>query len=95
MHIAAVDGAPAAVTALLEAAELPQAVDLIGPVDLPVWARRPPGVTAEQLVSRMLIRVPRDGGLALAAALRKASAIQSARHDQEPVRVQLDPLHIG
>ena len=95
VHIAAVDGAPAAVTALLEAAELPQAVDLIGPVDLPVWARRPPGVTAEQLVSRMLIRVPRDGGLALAAALRKASAIQSARHDQEPVRVQLDPLHIG
>jgi len=95
VHIAAVDGVPAAVTALLASAELPQAAELIGPVDLPAGARRPPGVPAGKPVSRMLVRVPRDGGLSLAAALRGASAIQSARHDQEPVRVQIDPLHIG
>jgi primosomal protein N' (replication factor Y) len=46
-------------------------------------------------VSRMLVRVPRGGGLALAAALRRATGVLSARHDQEPVRVQIDPLHIG
>ncbi len=95
VHLAAVDGTPAAVSALLDSAELPQAGDRIGPVDLPVGARRPPGVPSDLPVSRMLVRVPRDGGLALAAALRRASAIQSARHDQEPVRVQIDPLHIG
>lgn len=95
VHIAAVDGTPAAVAALLDAAELPQAGERIGPADLPVGARRPPGVAAELPVSRMLVRVPREGGLAMAAALRKATAIQSARHDQDPVRVQIDPLHIG
>lgn len=95
VHMAALDGTPDAVTALLGAAELPQDADPIGPVDLPIGARRPPGVPADLPVSRMLVRVPRDGGLALAAALRRASAIQSARHDHEPVRVQIDPLHIG
>jgi len=95
VHIAAVDGAPAAVNALLDTAELPAAAQLLGPVDLPTGARRPPGVSAEGTVSRMLVRVPRDGGLALAAALRRATAVLSARHDQEPTRVQIDPLHIG
>ncbi|WP_159234539.1 primosomal protein N' [Mycolicibacterium vanbaalenii] len=95
VHIAAVDGAPAAVTSLLDAAELAEPGERIGPVELPIGARRPPGVPADLPVSRMLVRVPRDGGLALAAALRRASAIQSARHDQQPVRVQIDPLHIG
>ncbi|MCH9667641.1 MAG: primosomal protein N' [Actinomycetia bacterium] len=95
VHIAAVDGTPDAVSALVESAQLPPAGDRIGPVDLPVGARRPPGVPADLPVSRMLVRVPRDGGLALAAGLRRAIAIQSARHDQEPVRVQIDPLHIG
>jgi primosomal protein N' (replication factor Y) len=43
----------------------------------------------------MLVRVPRTEGLALAAALRRAAGVLSARHDQQPVRVQIDPLHIG
>ncbi|WP_082909536.1 primosomal protein N' [Mycolicibacterium iranicum] len=95
VHIAAIDGAPAAVNALLSAAALPESADVLGPVDLPFGVRRPAGVAADTLVSRMLVRVPRNGGLELAAALRRATAVQSARHDQEPVRVQIDPLHIG
>jgi primosomal protein N' (replication factor Y) (superfamily II helicase) len=95
VHIAAIDGAPQAVTAMLETAELPDSADLLGPVDLPAGARRPPGTPADSPVSRMLVRVPRDGGLALAAALRRATVVLSARHDQSPVRVQIDPLHIG
>ncbi|VEG54502.1 replication restart DNA helicase PriA [Mycolicibacterium aurum] len=95
VHIAAVDGAPDAVSALLGVAELPDGADLLGPVDLPMGARRPAGVTADHAVSRMLVRVPRNAGLDLAAALRRATAAQSARHDHEPVRVQIDPLHIG
>jgi primosomal protein N' (replication factor Y) len=95
VHIAAVDGAPEAVNALLRAADLPGAAALLGPVDLPMGARRPAGLTADVPVSRMLVRVPRNIGLELAAALRRATSVQSARHDHEPVRVQIDPLHIG
>jgi primosomal protein N' (replication factor Y) len=43
----------------------------------------------------MLVRVRRDDGLVLAAGLRSAIAVHSARHDHEAVRVQIDPLHIG
>lgn len=95
VHIAALDGPPAAVTALLERAELPDGAELLGPVPLPVAARRPAGAEAGDEVSRMLVRVGRDQGLALAAALRRAVGVLSARHDHEPVRVQIDPLHIG
>jgi primosomal protein N' (replication factor Y) len=95
VHMAAIDGAPAAVHALLDVAELPAVAQLLGPVDLPTGARRPPGIPADGPVIRMLVRVPRDGGLALAGALRRATAVLSARHDQEPTRVQIDPLHIG
>jgi primosomal protein N' (replication factor Y) (superfamily II helicase) len=95
VHIAAIDGAPAAVAALLDTSELPDGADVLGPVDLPVGARRPAGGAAAGPVTRMLVRVPRNGGLALAAALRRASGVLSARHDQQPVRVQIDPLHIG
>jgi primosomal protein N' (replication factor Y) len=95
VHIAAIDGAPEAVGALLDTAELPESADLLGPVDLPLGVRRPPGTPSIGPVSRMLVRVPRGDGLELAAALRRATGVLSARHDQEPVRVQIDPLHIG
>jgi primosomal protein N' (replication factor Y) (superfamily II helicase) len=95
VHIAAVDGAAASVAALIGQARFPDGAELLGPVALPVGARRPAGTPAGAQVSRMLVRVPRDNGLALAAALRRANGVLSARHDQQPVRVQVDPLHIG
>jgi primosomal protein N' (replication factor Y) len=95
VHIAALDGSSPAVAALLERTVLPEGAELLGPVDLPVSARRPAGVKDDQPVARMLVRVGRDHGLALAAALRRAVGVVSARHDHEPVRVQIDPLHIG
>ncbi|MCX6488934.1 MAG: primosomal protein N' [Mycobacterium sp.] len=95
VHIAVVDGASDAVAALLAQATLPKDVDVLGPVDLPPGVRRPPATAVEDQVIRMLIRVPREEGLALAAALRQATAVTSARHDHEAVRVQIDPLHIG
>ena len=95
VHMAAVDGEPAAVTALLDTSELPAGADVLGPVALPPGARRPPGLERDATVSRMLVRVSRDEGLGLASALRRATGVSSARHDQPPVRVQIDPLHIG
>lgn len=95
VHMAVLDGTPDAVHTLLDSAALPDWAAPLGPVDLPFTARRPAGVAPDQPVIRMLIRAPRDGGLELAAALRKAAAVSSARHDTEPVRIQIDPLHIG
>jgi len=103
VHIAAIDGTPDAVAALLEQARLSDPAeypagfhaDVLGPVDLPAGARRPAGTPAGTPVTRMLVRVPRDHGLALAAGLRRAVAVLSARQTHEPVRVHIDPPHIG
>ena len=93
VHMAAIDGASEAVAALIGQAVLPEDADVLGPVDLPPGVRRPPG-TGDNAI-RMLIRVRREDGLALAAALRDATAVQSARHGNDAVRVQIDPLHVG
>lgn len=99
VHMAAVDGTAGAVTALLEAARLSDQesfdADLLGPVDLPAGVRRPAGTPPGAPVTRMLVRVPRRQGLALAGALRRGVAVLSARQTHEPARVQIDPLHIG
>lgn len=95
VHMAAIDGTTTATAALLDTAQLPESAEILGPVDLPTGARRPPGLDADAEVSRMLVRVPRGGGLELAAALRRATAVLSARKDQQPCRIQIDPLHIG
>lgn len=95
VHMAVVDGATDAVAALLSEASLPAGAEVLGPVDLPPGVRRPPATPAGEPVIRMLIRVPRDEGPAVAGALRAAIAVQSARQDHDAVRVQIDPLHIG
>jgi primosomal protein N' (replication factor Y) len=102
VHLAALDGTPEAVDTLLAAADLepgfpaaPGAPVVLGPVDLPPGVRRPVGIEPDAEVVRMLVRVPRDEGLVLAASLRRASGVLSARRDHPPVRVQIDPLHIG
>ncbi|WIM90151.1 primosomal protein N' [Candidatus Mycobacterium wuenschmannii] len=94
-HMAALDGSGPAVAALLEEVRLPDTAELLGPVPLPAGARRPPGMAADEPVDRMLVRVDRRQGLALAAELRRGVAVVSARQTSEPVRVQIDPLHIG
>ncbi|BBZ48356.1 primosomal protein N' [Mycobacterium heidelbergense] len=95
VHMAALDGTAGAVAALLDEARLPEGADLLGPVDLPPGVRRPAGTPAGAPVTRMLVRVRREQGLALAASLRRGVGVLSARQAHEPVRVQIDPLHIG
>ena len=95
VHMAALDGAAGAVAALLDQVRLPDGADLLGPVDPPPGVRRPAGTPAGAPVTRMLVRVRREQGLALAASLRRGVGVLSARQDHEPVRVQIDPLHIG
>lgn len=95
VHMAAIDGSTDAVTALLDEAHLPAGAEQLGPVDLPPGVRRPPGTPAGVPVIRMLVRVPREQGLELAASLRRGVGVLSARQSHEPVRVQIDPPQIG
>ena len=95
VHMAAIDGTAGAVSALLDEARLPEGSDLLGPVELPPGVRRPAGTPAGEAVTRMLVRVPREQGLALAAALRRGVGVLSAGQTHQPARVQIDPLHIG
>jgi primosomal protein N' (replication factor Y) len=81
-RFASLTGAPAAVAEVLDAARLPASAEPLGPV--------PAGDAAE----RLLLRVPRADGAALAAALHAAAAVRSARKSPDPVRVQLDPLEL-
>ena len=97
VRVAAIDGSPSDIATLLDVAELPDGAEQLGPVPLPVGARKP--VTGDDAapadVERMLVRVPRSSGLALARSLRAAQAVRSAKRIGAPVRVQIDPVDIG
>jgi primosomal protein N' (replication factor Y) len=82
VRVASITGTPEAVADLLAAAQLPEAADLLGPV--------PAGDNQE----RMLVRVPRSAGRALAAALHAAAGVRSAKKARDPVRIQIDPLEL-
>ncbi|HEX6968325.1 MAG TPA: primosomal protein N' [Micromonosporaceae bacterium] len=82
VRLASVTGAPQAVADLLTAARLPEEAETLGPV--------PVGPDQE----RILLRVPRTRGPALAAALHAAAGLRSARKAIQPVRIQVDPLDL-
>ncbi len=81
-RFASLTGAPAAVADFVAAAHLPPTAEPLGPV------------AAGDGAERLLLRVPRPDGLALARALHAAAAVRSARKAPDPVRVQLDPLEL-
>ncbi|MGY4099220.1 primosomal protein N' family DNA-binding protein [Nocardia sp. R16R-3T] len=96
VRIAAIDGTSDSIAELLSAAKLPDTVDLLGPVPLPPGARKPfdsADIPAE--VERILLRVDRTSGAALARALTAAQAVRSTRRCDAPLRVQIDPVDIG
>ncbi|WP_206615246.1 primosomal protein N' [Rhodococcus spongiicola] len=97
VHMAAVDGSGAAIAELLELAVVPDSAEILGPVPLPPGERLPfsSDEPEPENVERMLIRVPRTAGRALAKGLAEAQAVRSARRSTGPVRVQVDPLRIG
>jgi primosomal protein N' (replication factor Y) len=82
-RIASLTGPADAVAELLAAADLPPEADLLGPVD-----------TGEEGQERMLVRTSRSAGPALAAAVKTAVAVRSARKAAGSVRVHIDPLEL-
>jgi primosomal protein N' (replication factor Y) len=89
-RMASVTGAPAAVAELLALAALPDGAVVLGPV--PVG---PAPAAGEEQEERVLIRVgQRSAGPALAAALRAAAGVRSARKAEGTVRIQIDPREL-
>ncbi|MGD9529407.1 primosomal protein N' [Pseudonocardia sp.] len=87
-RMAAVEGAPEAVAEIVAAVQAEmEEVDVLGPVDVDV----PDG---EEPQERVLLRVARPHGRALAAALAAAQAVRTARKAAEPVRVRVDPAQL-
>jgi primosomal protein N' (replication factor Y) len=87
-RMASLTGPPEAVAELVAAARLPGGAELLGPVPA---GSVPAGWEGAE---RLLVRVSRAEGAALAAALHQATAVRSARKATGPVRVQLDPLEL-
>jgi primosomal protein N' (replication factor Y) len=80
VRMAAVSGAPGPVAELLDAATLPETVEVLGPVE------------AEPGQVRAVLRAPRAAGGELARALKAAQAVRSARRAEGSTKVELDPL---
>ncbi|MBE9373434.1 primosomal protein N' [Saccharopolyspora sp. HNM0983] len=87
-RVAAVDGAPDAIEALLDLAELPPSAEVLGPV--PLGEVDEDGAAERE---RLIVRVPRTDGRALAGALHDAQAVRAARKASE-LQVRLDPLEM-
>jgi len=87
-RLAALTGRSAAVHELLSLAELPPGAEVLGPVPVPERA-------GDEDAERLLVRVPRRQGAALAATLRAAAAVRSARKSEGSVRIEVDPVVIG
>jgi primosomal protein N' (replication factor Y) (superfamily II helicase) len=108
IRLASLTGPEDAVREVLDAAELPPGADVLGPVPAADSGRRgragpgdgEPGPGSgedghgEDGAARMLVRVDRRDGTALAAALRAAQATRTARKDAGVVRLQLDPAEL-
>jgi primosomal protein N' (replication factor Y) len=90
VRMAAVTGPAEAVAGFLAGTALPATAELIGTVP----AEASGAGEAGQDRVRALIRIPRPGGLALAATLRAAQAARAARKETGQVRVQLDPAEL-
>jgi primosomal protein N' (replication factor Y) len=91
-RLATITGRDDAVVAVLDALELPDGGEILGPV--PVEERpgvRPPDEPPEV---RAVVRVPRAHGKELSRALVAVQGVRAAKK-LEPVRVQVDPVTLG
>ena len=90
LRLAIVEGETSAVAGaarqLAESAKL----DLLGPVEV---GQQAPHAGADKVNwSRLLVRTPSASGAELTAALRATQGIRSAKKDQRPMRVRVDPV---
>ena len=94
IHMIAVDGAAESLAEIADELRVPDEVELLGPVDLPPGSELP-GQDSIDDPERLLLRVPPALLDRTAAELRAMIVVRSGRRSAHPVRVRLDPLHIG
>ena len=94
VHMIAVDGAAESLAEIADELRVPDEVELLGPVDLPPGSELP-GQDSIDDPERLLLRVPPALLDRTAAELRAMIVVRSGRRSAHPVRVRLDPLHIG
>jgi primosomal protein N' (replication factor Y) len=86
VRLVTLTGPADAVNELLALATLPAQTEVLGPVALT-------GAAAPAF--RAVLRVTRNHGAALSAALHGAAGVRSARKSAGAVRIQVDPAEIG
>ncbi|MGW9346723.1 primosomal protein N' [Nocardiopsis flavescens] len=95
VSMASVTGGPEHVRELLDRVELPEGVELLGPVPVgPERAEGPSGPGGTDTAERALLRVPRAGVGDLARALKAAAAARSARREEHQAQIRVDPLQV-
>ncbi|MEU4538667.1 primosomal protein N' [Streptosporangium sp. NPDC023825] len=87
VKMATLTGSPAAVREMLGEMTLPPGAQVLGPV--PVASPK-----GDQVRERAMVRIARGSGAALAAALKGAAGVRSARKAPEVVKVCIDPLDV-
>ena len=97
VHMAAVDGANTALDTFLEILELPEHTEVLGPVDLPPGVHLPGEYDERRFgpAQRILLRTPLGPRSVLGKALKAATVAKAGRRDDLPLRIQVDPIHIG
>lgn len=94
VHMFAVDGPADALAEFLVEFRLLDRVEVLGPVDLPPGEELPGHDQIEE-PERVLLRVPPHELAEVAAELRAFVVGRSGKRHSQPVRVRLDPVHIG
>jgi primosomal protein N' (replication factor Y) len=93
VRMASLTGSPPDVADLLAATHLPESAVELGSVPARPASTRIGAAEPDDAV-RLLLRVARGDGAALAEALHAAAAVRSARKSGGPVRIVLDPLEL-
>ncbi|WP_405151793.1 primosomal protein N' [Sphaerisporangium sp. NBC_01403] len=89
VRVATLTGSAAGVREMAAGLRLPEGAQVLGPVPLDA-PRHAPGEPEE----RIMIRVPRGAGGALARTLKGAEGVRSARKAPDLVRVCMDPIDL-
>ena len=77
--------------------DLPEHAEVLGPVPLPPGHSLPGDYDSQRFgpAQRLVIRTPLGPRSQLGRALRSANAERSARKDDLPLRIVVDPIHVG
>ncbi|QRP22302.1 primosomal protein N' [Corynebacterium macginleyi] len=97
VHFAAIDGADAALDSFAQVVDLPEHAEVLGPVPLPPGDSLPGEYDMDRFgpPQRLVVRAPLGSRSQLGRALRRANAARSARKDELPLRITVDPIHVG